>query len=119
MTMRQLLVLVLLLSGMVSAALAAAVTEGRASFYADSLDGNLTASGKPYDKSALTAAHKTLPFGSRLKVTNLANDKSVLVTVNDRGPYAKDRVIDLSRAAAEQLDMITAGVATVRIELLQ
>jgi rare lipoprotein A len=117
--MRQFLVLVFLLMTVATGALAATVTEGKASYYADSLDGNLTASGKPYDKSALTAAHKTLPFGSRLKVTNLANDRSVLVTVNDRGPFAKNRIIDLSRAAAEQLDMIDAGVATVRIELLQ
>ena len=117
--MRQTLVLVFMLMAVVTGALAATVTEGKASYYADSLDGNLTASGKPYDKSALTAAHNTLPFGSRLKVTNVANDKSVLVTVNDRGPFAKNRIIDLSRAAAEQLDMIDAGVATVRIELLQ
>ena len=75
-----------------------------------------TASGEPYDKDAMTAAHRTLPFDAKVKVTNLANDKSVIVRINDRGPYAKHRIIDVSGAAARKLGMVDAGTAKVRIE---
>jgi rare lipoprotein A len=92
--------------------------EGVASYYADSLHGNPTASGEPYDKNALTAAHKTLPFGTRLMVTNLDNGKSVVVRINDRGPHVKSRIIDVSGAAAKALDLVDSGLATVRIEPL-
>jgi rare lipoprotein A (peptidoglycan hydrolase) len=91
---------------------------GRASWYGKDFHGRLTASGEPYDMAALTAAHQTLPFGSRVRVTNLANGRSVVVTINDRGPFAEDRLIDLSHAAAKRLDIVEDGVAEVRIDVL-
>ncbi|MEM9725125.1 MAG: septal ring lytic transglycosylase RlpA family protein [Pseudomonadota bacterium] len=91
-------------------------TCGVASYYADSLAGNPTASGPPYDPQALTAAHRTLPFGVRLKVTRGAAETHV--TVNDRGPFIDGRVIDLSRRAAAALDLLTIGVAEVCYEVL-
>jgi len=94
----------------------AGTEEGIASYYADSLDGNPTASGEPYDKKAMTAAHRTLPFGTKVKVTNLSNDKSVVVRINDRGPHTKNRIIDVSGAAAEKLGLLDSGTAEVRIE---
>ena len=93
--------------------------EGTASYYADSLDGNPTASGEPYDKNAMTAAHRTLPFGTKVQVTNLSNNKSVIVRINDRGPHTKGRIIDVSGAAAEKLDFLDAGAARVRIEEIE
>ena len=90
--------------------------KGVASFYSNKLHGRKTASGEKYNKNKLTAAHRNLPFGTILKVTNLNNGKSVLVIVNDRGPYAKQRIIDLSYAAACKLNMIQDGVARVIIE---
>jgi rare lipoprotein A len=95
----------------------AGAEEGAASYYADSLDGNPTASGEPYDKSALTAAHRTIPFGTEVLVTNLDNQKSVVVRINDRGPHSKSRVIDVSGAAARALGLIDSGTAPVRIEI--
>ncbi|MFP6849890.1 MAG: septal ring lytic transglycosylase RlpA family protein [Pseudomonas sp.] len=92
--------------------------EGQASYYGARHHGNKTASGERFDQHALTAAHRSLPFGSLLLVTNLRNDKSVVVRINDRGPYAKKRIIDLSQKAAEQLDMLRDGVAPVRLEQL-
>lgn len=92
------------------------VEEGDASYYADSLDGNKTASGEPYDKNALTAAHRTLPFGTRVKITYLKTGKTVDVVINDRGPHAKDRIIDLSGAAARQIGMVDDGHGIVSIE---
>lgn len=91
---------------------------GRASWYGKDFHGRPTASGEPYDMAALTAAHQTLPFGSRVRVTNLANGRSVVVVINDRGPYAKNRLIDLSHAAAKRLGIIEDGVAEVRIDVL-
>lgn len=93
--------------------------EGLASYYADSLQGNPTASGEPYDRSDLTAAHRTLAFGSMVRVTNQDNGKSVVVRINDRGPYIESRVIDLSRAAAGQIGMLEAGEVKVRIEIIE
>ena len=93
------------------------VQEGKAAYYADSLQGNKTASGEPYDKNALTAAHRTLPFGTRVRVTYLENGKSVEVVINDRGPHSKNRIIDLSGAAAEQLGLKKAGVGDVKLEI--
>lgn len=89
---------------------------GLASFYSDAFEGKKTASGEIYKSSKMTAAHRTLPFGTRVKVTNLSNNKSVTVTVNDRGPFVKDRIIDLSKAAAVKLDYIDQGVTKVKIE---
>jgi len=91
-------------------------TKGVASFYSNKLHGRKTASGEKYNKNKLTAAHRSLPFGTILKVTNLNNGKSVLVIVNDRGPYAKQRIIDLSYAAACKLNMVQDGIAHVVIE---
>lgn len=97
---------------------AVSAEEGKASYYADSLAGNTTASGEPYDPAALTAAHRSLDFGTKVKVTYLKTDKSVVVTINDRGPYADGRIIDLSRAAAEALGLIDDGTGTVVLEVL-
>lgn len=93
------------------------VEEGVASFYADSLHGRKTASGEAYDKRADTGAHRTLAFGTKVKVTNLDNGKSVWVRINDRGPFAKDRIIDLSGSAASKLGFEEAGTAKVRVEV--
>jgi len=95
---------------------AAEVEEGDASYYADTLDGNNTASGEPYDKNAFTAAHRTLPFGTRVKVTYLKTGETVDVVINDRGPHAKSRIIDLSGAAARQIGMVDDGHGKVSIE---
>jgi rare lipoprotein A (peptidoglycan hydrolase) len=89
---------------------------GNASWYGPAQDGKETASGETFDQNKLTAAHPTLPLGTKAVVTNLENGKSVEVTINDRGPYAKGRKIDLSRAAARQIGMSTRGVAKVKIE---
>ncbi|OLU19577.1 hypothetical protein BVH01_04730 [Pseudomonas sp. PA1(2017)] len=93
--------------------------EGKASYYGKAHHGNRTASGERFDQNALTAAHRTLPFGTMVKVTNLNNDRSVVVRINDRGPFARGRIIDVSRKAAEALDMIRSGVAPVRVESLK
>lgn len=90
---------------------------GYASFYSDYFHGRKTASGQLFDNRKLTCAHRTLPFGTMLKVINLENDKSIIVRVTDRGPYAKGRVIDLTKEGARQLDFIKKGIAKVRIEV--
>jgi rare lipoprotein A len=95
------------------------VETGEASYYAGKFHGRRTASGEVYSRRRLTAAHRTLPFGTLLRVTNLANGRKVVVRVNDRGPWKRGRIIDLSRAAAEELRMIRAGVARVRLEVLR
>lgn len=93
---------------------------GRASYYADSLAGNSTASGEPYDPAALTAAHRTLPFGTVVRVRSLASSRSVVVRINDRGPFGdRRRIIDLSRAAATELEMLRAGVIEVEVDVLE
>ena len=94
------------------------VQTGKASFYADKFEGSPTASGEKYRHNKLTAAHKTLPFGTRVRVTNLGNSKTVDVVINDRGPYVESRVIDLSRAAAEKLAFISQGLADVSVEVI-
>ncbi len=91
---------------------------GTASWYGPNFHGKKTASGEIYDMYELTAAHKDLPLGTTCIVTNLENDKSVTVRINDRGPFVKDRVIDLSYAAAKVIDMVDSGTATVRVEVL-
>ena len=91
---------------------------GIASFYHSALVGRLTANGERYDERALTAAHRTLDLGTRVRVTNLENRRSVVVTVNDRGPYAKGRIIDLSRRAARVLGFVHDGVTKVKVEPL-
>ncbi|HYS67532.1 MAG TPA: septal ring lytic transglycosylase RlpA family protein [Paraburkholderia sp.] len=89
---------------------------GRASWYGRAFHGRRTANGERYDMHALTAAHRTLPLGSYVRVTNPTTSRSVVVRINDRGPYARGRVIDLSMAAANALDMRHAGTARVKIE---
>ena len=91
---------------------------GLASFYGKHFAGRLTANGERFDPARLTAAHPTLPFGTRLRVTNVRNDRSVVVRINDRGPFIHDRIIDLSRAAAEAIGLEHRGVGRVRVELL-
>lgn len=86
---------------------------GVASYYGEGFHGNLTANGEIYDMYALTCAHLTLPFDTILRVVNLDNDREVTVRVNDRGPYVGGRIIDLSKGAAEDLDMLQAGIANV------
>ena len=93
--------------------------EGVASYYSQGFNGKETASGEIFNKNAFTAAHREFPFGTLLRVTNLSNGKSVEVTVNDRGPFKKDRIIDLSEAAARVIGMIQTGTAEVRIEVLK
>jgi rare lipoprotein A len=88
---------------------------GKASWYGPGLAGRETASGEQYDQTAMTAAHPSLPMGTKAEVTNLDNGKHVSVTINDRGPYAKGRAIDLSGSAANKLDMKKTGVAHVKI----
>jgi len=90
-----------------------------ASYYGHEFAWRLTASGEPYNPDKLSAAHRTLPLGTKLKVTNLHNGKSVLVTINDRGPYVKPRELDLSLGAARKLGMIRRGIARVRIERVE
>ena len=89
---------------------------GMASWYGE---GQMTASGERFDKHKMTAAHRTLPMGTLVRVTNTRNGKSVVVRINDRGPYGHGRIIDLSEAAAKKLDMINAGVAPVTLEVLK
>ncbi len=92
--------------------------EGTASWYGPGFHGNKTASGEVYDQRDLTAAHQTLPLGTRVSVTNLANGREIEVRINDRGPFARRRIIDLSYAAAQAIGMVGPGTATVRIEVL-
>lgn len=94
------------------------VETGTASWYGPNHDGKRTASGERFDMNAMTAAHRTLPFGTVVEVTNLENQRSVRVRINDRGPYARNRILDLSAAAARRLGIKTKGTARVRIEVV-
>jgi rare lipoprotein A len=91
---------------------------GKASFYADKFEGGPTASGEKYRHNKLTGAHKTLPFGTKVKVTNIANNQSVEVVINDRGPWVENRIIDLSKSAAEKLGFVNQGLADVKLEVI-
>ena len=91
---------------------------GSASFYQDSLHGNLTANGETYDRNAMTAAHPTLPFGTRIRVTKLRTGDAVEVRINDRGPFVEGRIVDLSRKAAQELGIVEQGIARVALEVL-
>lgn len=93
--------------------------EGKASYYSNKLHGRKMANGKPYHKGKLTAAHRTLPFGTKVKVTNLKTNKTVKVKITDRGPFVKGRVVDLSEAAARKLNYIDAGIAPVRVKVIK
>ncbi len=94
------------------------VQRGKASWYGKPFHGRLTASGERFDMHAPTAAHKSLPFGTRVRVTNLDNGKHTVVRINDRGPFVKGRIIDLSYGAAKQIQMLQMGVARVKLEIL-
>jgi rare lipoprotein A len=89
---------------------------GTASYYGSRHHGKRTASGEPFNQHGLTAAHRSLPFGTRVLVTNMANQRSVVVRINDRGPHTRGRLIDLSRAAAEKIGMLRSGTARVRVQ---
>ncbi len=91
---------------------------GVASYYSRAHDGRPTASGARYDERDLTAAHRTLPFGTRVRVTNLANGRTIVVRITDRGPFVRGRVLDVSLQAARDLDFVRAGTARVRLEVL-
>jgi rare lipoprotein A len=95
------------------------VQSGKASWYGGKHHGGPTASGERFDKHAMTAAHRRHRFGTRVRVTNKRNGRSVVVRINDRGPYTKGRIIDLSEAAAKKLDMIDAGVVPVTVEVVR
>ena len=93
--------------------------DGVASYYADEFHGKQTSSGEVYDMNDLTAAHRTFPFGTKVRITNRENSRSVIVRVNDRGPFHEGRIIDLSLGAAKELDLVKTGTAPVRIEVLE
>lgn len=95
-----------------------AIGQGTASYYGRELAGNRTASGERFDPHGFTAAHRTLPLGTKLRVTNVANGRSVIVRVNDRGPFVGKRVIDVSLGAAREIQMVRSGTAQVRLELV-
>jgi rare lipoprotein A len=96
-----------------------ATERGDASYYAHDFHGRKTASGEAFDMHELTAAHRTLPMGTRVRVTRLDNGRDVVVRINDRGPFKRGRVIDVSYEAARKLDLIAAGVAPVKLEVLR
>ncbi len=93
--------------------------EGIASYYATDFHGKKTANGETFDMHKFTAAHRSFPFGTKVKVTNLENGKSVIVRVNDRGPFKLERIMDLSYGAAEALDMIATGTAKVKLDVVE
>ena len=92
--------------------------EGTSAYYSGRFNGRKTASGQIFNNGALTAAHNTLPFGTRVKVTNVKNNKSVVVRINDRGPTTPGRILDLSRAAASRLGFVRAGLTEVKVEIV-
>jgi rare lipoprotein A len=93
--------------------------EGIASYYADAFHGNTTANGETFDMYKFTAAHRTLPLGTKVRVKNLDNGRSIILRINDRGPYIEGRLIDVSYAVAKQLGIVESGTAHVRVEVLQ
>ncbi|TCD48085.1 septal ring lytic transglycosylase RlpA family protein [Chlorobium sp. N1] len=95
------------------------VTEGIASYYAGRFHGRMTANGEIFDMNALTAAHRTLPFGTWVRVTNMENGREVVVRINDRGPYIDGRIIDLSREAAREIGLIRPGTGEVKLEAFE
>jgi len=95
------------------------IFRGYASYYAEQFNGKKTANGEIFDMNKMTAAHKTLPFNTKLRVTNVKNGRTVIVRINDRGPFSGNRVIDLSKKAAIELDMIRDGVIEVECEVVE
>ncbi len=96
-----------------------AATEGAASFYSGQFHGRKTANGETFSKDQLTAAHPSLPFGTWVRVTNLSNGKDVVVRINDRGPFVKGRIIDLSAGAAKEIGIMQSGVVQVKLEAIK
>ncbi|UYL07268.1 septal ring lytic transglycosylase RlpA family protein [Bdellovibrio sp. SKB1291214] len=113
-----LLVLSIALPSCATALHVGSVKKGQASWYGESHQGNRTASGEIFDLNKLTAAHKTLPMGSQVRVTSLSSGRSVVVRINDRGPFTKGRILDVSEAAAKQLGFIKKGTDQVRMEVV-
>lgn len=111
-------ILLSLLGIAVSFSIQAKVQYGMASFYHNKFNGRLTANGERFHNSKMSAAHKTLPFGTRVRVTNLSNGKSLIVRINDRGPYVKHRIIDLSRTAFKRIESEGKGLARVKVEVI-
>lgn len=105
-------------SGLASVRPVTSRRKGMASWYGPGFHGRLTANGERYNQNGLTAAHKTLPFGTQVRVTNLRNGRSVIVRINDRGPFVGGRVIDLSKGAASVIGLVSSGVAPVQLEIL-
>ena len=95
------------------------VMKGISSFYAEDFHGKLTANGEVYDMYGLTAAHKTLPLNTIVRVTNISNDKSLILRINDRGPYVKGRILDCSYGAAKKLEFVNDGTTDVKIEVIE
>jgi rare lipoprotein A len=95
------------------------IVEGKVSWYGKKFTGRTTASGERFDHNAMTMAHPTWPFGAKVRVTNPANDKSVVLRINDRGPSIPDRIADVSSGAAQKLDIIRVGVAPLRLEIIE
>jgi rare lipoprotein A len=95
------------------------VSQGQASWYGPGFFGNRTANGEVFRPGTLTAAHRTLPFGTQVRVTNMGNGRSAVVRINDRGPFHGHRVIDLAHGAANQLGLVSSGIANVKLEVLQ
>jgi rare lipoprotein A len=104
--------------GPVSPGTIAQAEEGVASYYADEFNGRLTSNGERYDMYQMTAAHRMLPFNTRVRVENLSNGRQVIVRINDRGPFKDNRIIDLSLAAAQELEMIGPGTTRVRLDIV-
>ncbi|MCB1473019.1 MAG: septal ring lytic transglycosylase RlpA family protein [Rhodobiaceae bacterium] len=98
---------------------AAATYSGRASWYGSQFHGRKTASGERFNMNAMTAAHRSLPFGTRVRVTNKRNGRSVVVRINDRGPFSGGRILDVSKAAANRLGLIATGTAPVTLQVLR
>jgi rare lipoprotein A len=95
------------------------ILKGKASYYGEKFHGRQTASGEIFNMYAMTAAHKSLPFGTKIKVTNNNSNKSVIVEINDRGPFVTDRILDLSYQAAREINMLNSGVADVTIKIIR
>jgi rare lipoprotein A len=113
-----LVVLGLALPSCASALHTGSIAKGKASWYGESHQGNRTASGEKFDLNQLTAAHRTLPMGSMVKVTSLSTGKSVTVRINDRGPFTKGRILDVSQAAAQKLGFIQKGTDSIKMEVV-
>jgi rare lipoprotein A len=93
--------------------------QGQASYYSNKLHGRKMANGQPYNRNKMTAAHRTMPFGTKVKVTNMQTNKSVKVTITDRGPFVKGRIVDLSEAAARRLNYVNAGIVPVQVKVIK